>query len=69
MIRANKPYRSVIELKCATMRWVSWHNSKRPHASFDYRAPEQVENGYYDSRRHKSSHNRVGTKIRPLHGV
>ena len=35
------------ELEYATMRWVSWYNSKRLHASLGYRTPQDVENEYY----------------------
>lgn len=47
LIWINRPYRSVTELEYATMRWVSWYNTKRLHASLGYRTPEQVENEYY----------------------
>ncbi|MBW3087453.1 integrase core domain-containing protein [Bifidobacterium sp. 82T24] len=33
LIWANKPYRSMAELEYATMRWVSWYNTKHLHAS------------------------------------
>lgn len=35
------------ELEYATMRFVSWYNSKRLHASLGYRTPEQAEDEYY----------------------
>lgn len=47
LIWINRPYRTVGELEYATMRFVSWCNSKRLHASLDYRTPEQAENEYY----------------------
>ena len=47
LIWINRPYRTVGELEYATMRFVSWYNSKRLHASLGYRTPEQAENEYY----------------------
>ncbi|RSX58438.1 transposase [Bifidobacterium samirii] len=47
LVWVNKPYRTVDELEYATMRWVSWYNSKRLHASLGYRTPQDVENEYY----------------------
>ena len=32
----------------ATFQWVSWWNTKRLHASLDYKTPQQVENEYYE---------------------
>lgn len=43
----RKPFRDVGDLELATFQWVSWWNSKRLHASLDYRTPEQVETEYY----------------------
>lgn len=47
LIWINRPYRTVGELEYATMRFVSWYNSKRLHASLGYRTPEQAEDEYY----------------------
>ena len=47
LVWINRPYRTVGELECATMRFVSWYNSKRLHTSLGYRTPEQAENEYY----------------------
>ena len=47
LIWINGPYRTVGELEYATMRFVSWYNSKRLHASLGYRTPEQAEDEYY----------------------
>ncbi|PST48153.1 hypothetical protein COO72_09430 [Bifidobacterium callitrichos] len=43
----NKPCRTADELERATMRWVSWYNSKRLHASLGHRTPQDVENEYH----------------------
>lgn len=47
LVWRRKPFRDVGDLELATFRWVSWWNSKRLHASLDYRTPEQVETEYY----------------------
>lgn len=47
LVWVNKPCRTTDELEYATMRWVSWYNSKRLHASLGYRTPQDVENEYY----------------------
>ena len=41
LIWINGPYRTVGELEYATMRFVSWYNSKRLHASLGYR-PDSI---------------------------
>ncbi|KAB5603986.1 integrase core domain-containing protein [Bifidobacterium jacchi] len=67
LVWVNRPSRTVDELEYATMRWVAWYNSERLHASLSYRTPQDVETSIIDSRRHKPSHSRDGTTIRPLH--
>ena len=47
LVWRRKPFRDVGDLELATFQWVSWWNSKRLHASLDYRTPEQVETEYY----------------------
>lgn len=44
----SKPFRTPGELELATFQWVSWRNTKRLHASLDYKTPQQVENEYYE---------------------
>lgn len=44
----SKPFRTLGELELATFQWVSWWNTKRLHASLDYKTPQQVENEYYE---------------------
>ena len=44
----GKPFRTLGELELATFQWVSWWNTKRLHASLDYKTPQQVENEYYE---------------------
>ena len=36
LVWGNKLYRTADELECVTMRWVSWYNSKRLHASLGH---------------------------------
>lgn len=44
----SKPFRTPGELELATFQRVSWRNTKRLHASPDYKTPQQVENEHYE---------------------
>lgn len=48
LVWRSKPFRTPGELELATFQWVSWWNTKRLHASLDYKTPQQVENEYYE---------------------
>ena len=48
LVWRSKPFRTLGELELATFQWVSWWNTKRLHASLDYKTPQQVENEYYE---------------------
>lgn len=48
LVWRSKPFRTPGEPELATFQWVSWRNTKRPHASLDYKTPQQVENEYYE---------------------
>ncbi|WP_420796725.1 transposase [Bifidobacterium animalis] len=48
LVWRRKPFRDVGDLELATFQWVSWWNSKRLHASLDYRTPEQVNRVLYE---------------------
>ena len=70
LVWRSKPFRTPGELELATFQWVSWWNTKRLHASLDYKTPQQVETEYYEHQRHKPPHCKDGTKpgqfTRPL---
>ena len=48
LVWRGKPFRTLGELELATFQWVSWRNTKRLHASLDYKTPQQVENEYHE---------------------
>ena len=39
LVWRGKPFRTLGELELATFQWVSWRNTKRLHASLDYKTP------------------------------
>lgn len=43
LIRQCKPFMDVRELEQATMRWISWRNTKRLHVGLGYKTPVQVD--------------------------
>ena len=43
LVWRSKPFRTLGELELATFQWVSWWNTKRLHASLDYKTPQQVD--------------------------
>jgi len=43
----RKPFADLAEPELATLRWVSWWNSKRLHQSLGCRTPEQIETEYH----------------------
>ena len=62
LVWRRKPFRDVGDLELATFQWVSWWNSKRLHASLDYRTPEQVETEYYTNQATQAASHKGGTK-------
>ena len=47
LVRRRKPFLDIDDLELATLRWVSWRNSKRLHRSLGYRTPEAAETEYH----------------------
>lgn len=48
LIRRQGPWRDVDQVEIATLNWVDWFNTERPHDSLDDLTPELVENLHYD---------------------
>ena len=49
-VRRDGPFRTVDELKLATLMWVDWFNIGRLHSSIGYVPPAEYETTYYAAR-------------------
>lgn len=47
-IRPQGPWRDADQVEVATLLWVEWFNTERPHESLDDLTPETVEQLHYD---------------------
>jgi transposase InsO family protein len=47
LIRARGLWRTVEQVKLATLEWVWWFNNQRLHSELDYRPPIEAEQEYY----------------------
>lgn len=46
-VKPDGPFRSVDDLKLATLSWVHWFNAGRLHAPIDCSTPVEFEEQYY----------------------
>jgi len=47
----NGPWKTVEDVELATLGWVYWHNTGRPHGYLDDIPPAEFEAAFYDAQR------------------
>jgi putative transposase len=50
LIRPEGPWRDVDQVELATLAWVTWFNTERPHESIDDLTPLEAEQAHYAAR-------------------
>jgi putative transposase len=50
LIRPEGPWRDVDQVELATLAWVTWFNTERPHESIDDLTPHEAEQAHYAAR-------------------
>jgi putative transposase len=50
LIRPEGPWRDVDQVELATLEWVTWFNTERPHESIDDLTPLEAEHAHYAAR-------------------
>ena len=50
LIRPEGPWRDVDQIELATLAWVTWFNTERPHESIDDLTPLEAEQAHYAAR-------------------
>ena len=41
------PWKSVVQVKWQTLKWVAWYNAHRIHSAIDYKTPNEAEDIFY----------------------
>ena len=47
LIRRHSPWRTIDEVELATLDWVDWYNTRRPHGELRHIPPAEHEAAYY----------------------
>ena len=43
------PWKTMAQVECETLKWVSWYNSERLHSAIGYITPQEAEEVFYEN--------------------